>query len=282
MKKPGIFLTTFFLAIINAPTAHAIRNCIDTGVPFLINGRDSGYNVEIMLSNYSDDYNEKPEFGIDKEAHWEVSRNGTVRVYFHPKTCYGKFGRKCQYYLYVGIHHPRTYPSACSGYDTYKSVKGKQVNFTGSFRFISGSEINRKSFYITPAYGYANSERKDRKVCAFNNYGGKTDVSLWNANMAYSDPDFWHNIYWGTWYDRAKIYPGGDGTPSEWVHFKEDLNQASRKAEQLARIKWPLRERPHFKKDYVVLEQASIGPEYGVGNGELVFEVKNLNLIVRD
>jgi hypothetical protein len=264
----------------NASPALAVRNCIDTGVPFLINGRDSGYNVEIMLSNYSDDHAFMPEFGTDKEAHWELVDGHTIRVFFHPKTCYEG---QCQYYLYVGIHHPRTFKSGkgCSGYDQFMSVKGKQIEFTGSFRFIDGLERNRKSFYVTPAYGYISSDGTDRKVCAFNNYGW-SNQPLEQANMDHSERKWWHNIYWGTWYDESKIFPGGIAAASPWVNFNVDLNKASRKAEELARKKWPFEEPPHFKTDRLVLEQASVGPEYNAGDGSLVFEVKDLNLDIRE
>lgn len=265
------------LAILTASPAMALRSCVDTGVPFLINGRNSGYHVEIMLANYSDV--DRPRFGQDQDAHWTLVGRNVIRVFFHPRSCYDK---GCLYYLYVGIHHPRTYKNGktCSGYNEFMSVKGKQANFTGSFRFMYGKEKNRQSFYITPAYDYANSDRSDKKVCAFNDYGW-THEPLSHAWMAHSERNWWANIYWGTWYDRKTIFAGGKDASSPWVNFNMDLNRASQKAEELARQKWPRETPPHFKTDHIFLEQASVGPEYKAGDGLLVFEVKGLNLDLR-
>lgn len=268
-----------FSFMLSSP-AYAVRNCINTGVPFLVNGKDSGYDVEIMLANYSDDFRYIPQFGKDKEAHWELVGKDTVRVFFHPRSCYDT---SCQYYIYVGIHDARGLKDGktCSGYNKRVSVKDYSVNFTGSFRFMYGKEINRKSFYITPAYGYADKSLKDKKVCAFNNYGGEINTPLSMASMAHSERDWWHNIYWGNWYDSDLMFPGDISTPGQWVSFREDLNNASEKAEELAVKKWRIRNTPHFKKDHVVLVQASVGAEYNAGDGWLVFDVKDLNLDIR-
>lgn len=172
---------------------------------------------------------------------------------------------------------------SCSRYDRLISVKNKQVNFEGSFRLVYGTERNRRSFYITPVYGYGNADRSDKKACAFNNYGGGDNTPLNQATMNHSERNWWHNIYWGTWYDKATMFPGDIDTPGKWVNFNDDLNQASLKAEALARKKWRLwfTEKPHFKTDRVVLIQASIGPEFNAGDGWLVFDIKDLNLNIR-
>lgn len=269
----------FVLVNLTAPPAMAVRSCVNTGVPFLINGQDVGYDVEIILSNYSLDYDYIPQFGEEGEAHWTVLDDGTIRVFFHPENCYDT---GCQYYLYVGLHDPIGIQDnrSCSGYDGQGSVKGKQVNFTGAFRFVAGEERNRKSFFITPAYTYEDAAHKVKRVCAFNNYGG-VNKALDQAYMDHSERDWWHNIYWGTWYDPVKMFPDGVQVPGAWVYFNEDLNKSSARAEALAREKWPNEAPPHFKTDKVVLMQAGIGPEYKVGEGLLVFDVKNLNLDVR-
>jgi hypothetical protein len=275
VQKPISPLLIALVILIFSTSANAYTACIDTGVPFLINGRDSGYNVEILLASYDDTY---PQFGEDKEAHWELLADDTIRVYFHPTNCYEK---GCQYYLYAGIHRPRSYKDgkSCAGYDKWLHVKDKEVNFEGSFRFVSGNHKNRRSFYITPGFGYANKELNDKKVCVFNDHGGEVKP-LEQAHMAHSERNWWHNIYWGTWYAPKIVYPGNDSTPSEWIRFKNNLNEPGAKCEALAQKRWFWADKPHFKQDYIVLEQATVGAEYFVGDGPLVFDVKNLNLLI--
>jgi hypothetical protein len=263
-----------------------------TSIPVTFNGVDSGYKILVFLANYSQKV--LPSFGPDGDAEFS-EQGGTLTVRFHPTNRYsdtGGHGAPDQYFLYVGLLAPPVSLDADGnvvpgGMPKRKSIKGQNVNFTGEFRFDSGEKSVRKHFYLTPALIYFRFGPQDTefKQIAFNDYGGlegRSSDTMYFDFIEFSWSSGWHNVYWGDWWDDATCAPDPNdpSVPSEWIPFDMALSDLSDRAVALGNSMWNYREAPdtYFNTDEVEIWAAQLGPEYQIGEGELVFSVRNLNL----
>lgn len=263
-----------------------------TNIPILFNGKDSGYKILVFLANYSQKVT--PGFGADGDA--EFSEDGeTLTVRFHPTNEYsdtGGHGAANQYFLYVGLFAPPLSIDADGkvirgGMPERKSIKGKNVHFTGEFRFDRGDVSVRKNFYLSPTliYHRFGPQNNEYKQIAFNDYGGlkgKGADTLFFDFVEYSWSSGWHNVYWGDWWNDLTCAPDPNDpeVPSDWIPFDIALSDASDRAVALGNSMWNDREAPdtYFNTDEVEIWAAQLGPEYQIGEDELVFSVRNLNL----
>jgi len=166
------------------------------------------------------------------------------------------------------------------------SVKDAQVRFQGEFRFDSGSSAVRRHLYLTPTFMYFNADGSEYKQIAFNDYGGlegQPAESLFFDFEEFGWSTGWHNVYWGDWWNDEVCAPGDDPEQaSEWIAFDMDLGAASHRAVSWANDAWEDREAPdpYFNTDHVELWGAHLGPEYAIGEGDLTFSVRGLNLVI--
>ncbi len=265
---------------------------MSTSVPFLLDGRDEGHRVLVHLANYSSKV--QPTFGPDGDAEVEVDGDG-VTVHFHPTHSHqdtGDHGAPDQYFLYVGLMAPPMSEDAdgnvyAGGMAERPSVKDAEVRFQGEFRFDRGDAAVRKHLYLTPTFMYFNADGSEYKQIAFNDYGGlenRPAESLFFDHEAFGWSTGWRNVYWGDWWDDDLCAPGADAEQaSDWIPFDMDLTSASDRAVQWANAEWRDREAPdpYFNTDHVELWGAYLGPEYAIGEGELTFSVRKLNLVLQ-
>lgn len=263
-----------------------------TNIPFMFDGVDSGYKVLVFLANYSREVS--PVFGPEGDA--EFNEEGdTLTIRFHPTQEYsdtGGHGAPNQYYLYVGLFAPPLSLDSQGnviegGMPERKSILYQDVHFRGEFRFIRGDRSVRKHLALTPTliYHRFGPQTNEFKQIAFNNYGGLEGQgveTLFFDFIEFSLISGWHNVYWGDWWNDATCAPDPNDpdVPSEWIPFDIALSEASDHAVALGNSMWNDIENPdtYFNTDEVEIWAAQLGPEYQIGEGELVFSVRNLNL----
>jgi hypothetical protein len=286
----GLLLLAILFAGCAPPEGGGLNATQKASIPFLINGEDTGYKLLTVLSNYSRMV--QPMFGPDGDAE-VLESDDTLTVRFHPTQKYldvGGHGAANQYFLYVGLLPPPLSEDGEGGIleggmAERPSVKEGAVRFNGEFRFESGTPEVRKSFFLTPTFMYFKNEPFEYKQIAFNNHGGLQDhpaEDLYFDHVEFGWDSGWHNVYWGDWWSDEACAPDPTdaSVPSEWIPFDMDLSAASERALTWANAEWSRREGDddYFNTDAVELWAAYLGPEYRVGEGELVFSVRNLNL----
>jgi len=272
-------------------TSGGLNAVSNTSVPFLINGEDSGFKVLLHLANYSSTV--RPSFGPDGDAEYSVDGD-ILTVRFHPTQSYndtGGHGAPDQYFLYAGLMAPEMSDDGEGGIveggmPERMSLPSEGVRFRGEFRFDHGTPAVRKHLYLTPTLMYFKLDPHEYKHIAFNNYGGLVNHpadDLFFDLVEFGWQTGWHNVYWGDWWDdeRCAPNPNDPTVPSDWIPFDMDLSAASQRAVGWANAEWGEREAPddYFNTDIVELWGAYLGPEYKIGEGELVFSVRNLELV---